>query len=103
MRYSSIVEYIWRGRIYVGLRGWNAIAIKQGLKAQVSEALSANRREKATYLLFLPLTCSFHTITRLNDIGFETDGSGGAMELEEEAAGIAQDGAHLITTPKRRC
>ena len=38
-------------------------------------------------------------VAALDDIGLEGDGAGAAVQLEEEAAGIAEDGAHLVASP----
>jgi hypothetical protein len=44
-----------------------------------------------TCLLLLPLLCRLDSITTLDDICLETDWTRSAMQLEEEAAGVAED------------
>jgi len=41
-------------------------------------------------------------VAALDDVGLEGDGARPAVQLEEEAAGVAQDGARLVTAPERR-
>lgn len=43
----------------------------------------------------------FDTVAALDDIGLERDGAWAAMQLEEQATGIAQDLASLIAPPER--
>ena len=62
--------------------------------------LGNEKARLATYLPLYALTCSFDAVTGLYNICFQADGSRRAMELEEEATGIAQDCAGLITTPE---
>lgn len=57
----------------------------------------------ATHLLF-----HFHArahgldaVATLDDIGLEGDGARPAVQLEKQAAGIAEDGAGFIATPER--
>lgn len=57
----------------------------------------------STYLL-LHLHARTHgldTIATLDDIGLERDWSRAAVQLEEQAAGIAEDGARFIASPER--
>lgn len=39
------------------------------------------------------------TVTALDHICLETDGTRATVQLEKEAASIAQDGTHLVATP----
>jgi hypothetical protein len=39
------------------------------------------------------------TVTALDDIGLEADGTRATVQLEEKAASVAQDGTHLVATP----
>lgn len=41
-------------------------------------------------------------IATLDDVCLERDGTGAAVQLEEEAAGVAEDGARLVAAPERR-
>lgn len=43
----------------------------------------------------------FDAVTRLDDVGFERDGASAAMELEKEAACIAEYLARLVAAPER--
>jgi hypothetical protein len=45
---------------------------------------------------------SLDAVAAFDDIGLEGDGSRAAVQLQEEAAGIAEDRARLIATPERR-
>lgn len=47
--------------------------------------------DSQAYLLATAVTPSLHTVAALDDIGLEGDGPRAAMELQEEATGIAQD------------
>lgn len=42
---------------------------------------------------------SLDAVAALDNVRLETDGTRAAMKLEEEAASIAQDRAHLVATP----
>lgn len=55
-----------------------------------------------THLALGALSSSFHPVATLDDIGLEADGAWTPVQLEEEAAGIAEDGAKLVPTPKGR-
>lgn len=54
-----------------------------------------------TCLSFLALRRTFDTIATFDHISLEADRSRTAVQLEEEAAGIAEDGANLIPPPQR--
>ena len=41
-----------------------------------------------------------NTIAALDDIGLERDGSRPAVQLQEEAAGIAENGTRLVASPE---
>lgn len=51
------------------------------------------------YFSLLPWCGSSYAVATLDDIGFQADGSRRAMELEEQAAGVAEDGAILVPSP----
>ena len=57
-----------------------------------------------TYLLLLGKIRSHRldTIAALNDIRLERDGTWAVVQLKEQTAGVAEDGARLIATPKWR-
>ena len=38
-------------------------------------------------------------IAAFDDVRLQRDGTRSAVELEEETAGVAKDGAHLVATP----
>ena len=40
-----------------------------------------------------------YAIPALDHVGLERDGAGPAVEFEEEAAGVAEDGARLVAPP----
>lgn len=42
-----------------------------------------------------------HAVAAFDDVGFEGDGTGFAVELEEEPARVAEDGAGFIAAPER--
>lgn len=44
----------------------------------------------------------FDAVPALDNIGLQRDRPWAAVQLEEETAGIAEDIAHLVTTPERR-
>jgi hypothetical protein len=54
------------------------------------------------YLLACARAASLDAVTALDDIGFERDRAWSAVQLQEEAAGVAQDRASLIASPERR-
>ena len=43
----------------------------------------------------------FHAVAAFDDVGFEGDGTGFSVELEEEPARVAEDGAGFIAAPER--
>lgn len=49
--------------------------------------------------LLLGAGSSLDAVAALDNVCLETDGTRTAMQLEEEAASIAQDRAHLVATP----
>jgi hypothetical protein len=52
-------------------------------------------------LLARTLTGGLDAIPALDDIGLEADGSRAAVELQEEATGIAENRAGLVAAPER--
>jgi hypothetical protein len=55
-----------------------------------------------SYLLAASRTARLDAVAALDDVRLERDGPWAAMQLQEEAAGIAQDGAGFIASPQRR-
>jgi hypothetical protein len=49
------------------------------------------------------VTRVFDAVTGFNDVGFKRDGTGFAVELEEETAGVAEDATGFVAAPKRSC
>ena len=47
--------------------------------------------------------CCLDAVSAFDDVGFETDGAGSAMEFEEEPAGVAEHGAEFISSPEWCC
>jgi hypothetical protein len=52
-----------------------------------------------TYLALRPLTSSFHSVAALDHIGLEAYRSRSSVELQEQAAGVAEHGAEFVPTP----
>jgi len=57
---------------------------------------------RGRYLLAAARSARLDAVAALDDIGLEGDGPGAAVQLEEEAAGIAEHGAGLVAAPERR-
>lgn len=55
----------------------------------------------SAYLLAHAGSASLDAVAALDDIGLERDGSRAAVQLQEEPAGVAEDGARFIATPER--
>jgi len=55
------------------------------------------------YLSLLALRRTFDTIATFDHVSLETDRSRAAVQLEEEAAGVAENRADLIPPPQRCC
>lgn len=82
------------GMRYVGVRRWEArpwlgVVLRTVGKITIAIVLARCLR-------------GLDAIARLDHIGLERDGSWAAVKFEEEAAGIAEDGAGLIAAPERR-
>jgi hypothetical protein len=54
------------------------------------------------YLSLCAGSASLDAVAALDDIGLERDGARAAVQLQEEAAGVAEDGARLIAAPEGR-
>lgn len=80
------------------------IPLEKGLFGAISKALHTET-SGFPYLSFLALCRTFDTIATFDHIGLEADGSRTAVQLEEEAASIAEDRANFIPPPQRcrRC
>jgi hypothetical protein len=52
------------------------------------------------YLLASSLTCDLDSITTLDDIGLEADGTWTAVEFQKKPTSIAQYGTALIASPQ---
>jgi hypothetical protein len=57
---------------------------------------------KIPYLLTATGPACLDAVAALDNIGLERDGAGSAVELQEQAAGVAQDRAGLIAAPEGR-
>ena len=79
---------------YVGMRRWEARA---GLGV-VLRAIG----EVAIAIVLAWCLRGLDAIARLYHVGLERDGSRAAVEFEEEATSVAEDGAGLVAAPERR-
>ena len=105
-RYAT-VDVVWMARgwkcLFRGVDGL-AVGVKEGLLSRsVSKDLTTSVLFRCIYLPLLPLRRGFDSIAALDNIGFETDRSGGAVQLEEQATGIAEYRTELIPAPKGCC
>ena len=57
----------------------------------------------AYLLLLLSEARSLDAVTGLDNVGLEAYRARATVQLEEEAAGVAEDGSDLIASPKRCC
>jgi len=57
----------------------------------------------AAYLFLWPLCRALDTVPALDDIGLEAYRPRSAVQLEEQAASIAEHRTQFISTPKRSC
>lgn len=81
------------GMRYVGMRRWEA-------RPWLGVVLRAVGKIAIAIVLARCLR-GLDAIARLDHVGLERDGSWAAVEFEEEAAGIAEDGAGLVAAPER--
>lgn len=74
-------------------------------KGELPVSVWVGGREAICFASLLACTrpASLDAVPALDDIGFEGDGSWAAVQLQEEAAGVAQDRSRLIAAPKRCC
>jgi len=82
--------------------------LRRGLELECPTATNPSvlrRRDarRASYPSPLTLACSLDPITTLDDICFEANGSRPIVQLEEQAASVAQNRARVIATPQRCC
>jgi hypothetical protein len=59
--------------------------------------------EVAIAVVFARCLRCLDAIARFDHVGLERDGTRAAVEFEEEAAGVAEDGAGLIAAPEGCC
>lgn len=78
---------------YVGVRRWEARPWLGVVLRAVGEIAIA--------IVLARCLRGLDAIARLDHVGLERDGSWAAVEFEEEAAGIAEDGAGLVAAPER--
>jgi hypothetical protein len=78
---------------YVGMRRWEARPWLGVVLRAVGEIAIA--------IVLARCLGSLDAIARLYHVGLERDGSWAAVEFEEEAAGVAEDGAGLVAAPER--
>lgn len=90
LRRVSLRSYV--GVRYVGVRRWEA-------RPWLGMVLRAIRKIAIAIVLARCLR-GLDAIARLDHVGLERDGPWAAVEFEEEAAGIAEDGAGLIAAPE---
>jgi hypothetical protein len=88
-RSSVGVRYIW-------VRCWEARA---GLGVVLMLVLRTIGGVAVAIVFARCLRC-LHAVARLDHVGLEGDGSWAAVEFEEEAAGVAEDGSGLIAAPE---
>ena len=70
---------------------------------QSTEISACTKPEQSgPYLLASTRPTRLDAVAALDDIGLEGDGSWTAMQLQEQAAGVAEDGAGFIAAPERR-
>jgi uncharacterized membrane protein YcjF (UPF0283 family) len=81
------------GVCYVGMRRWEARPWLGVVLRAVGEIAIA--------IVLARCLRGLDAIARLYHVGLERDGSWAAVELEEEAAGVAEDGAGLVAAPER--
>ena len=79
---------------YVGMRRWEARPWLGVVLRAVGEIAIA--------IVLARCLGSLDAIARLYHVGLERDGSGAAVEFEEEATSVAEDGAGLVAAPERR-
>ncbi len=77
---------------YVGVRRWEAWAWLRVVLRAVGEIAIA--------IVLARCLRGLDAIARLDHVGLERDGSWAAVEFEEEAAGVAEDGAGLVAAPE---
>ena len=80
------------GMSYVGVRRWKA-------RPRLGVILRAVG-EIAIAIVLARCLRGLDAISRLDHVGLERDGSWTAVEFEEEAAGVAEDGAGLVAAPE---
>jgi hypothetical protein len=78
---------------YVGVRCWEAgTGLRVGLRTIGRVAIA---------IMFARSLRGLDTVARLDHVGLERDGSWAAVELKEETAGVAENGAGLVAAPER--
>jgi hypothetical protein len=99
---SSLVEHIGIEETLVE----RLVTLTTGTGTQADRLSTTRPRKKeelATYFLLCILrsTRTLYAIATLDHVGLEAYRTWSAVEFEEEPAGIAQDGADLISSPER--
>lgn len=67
----------------------------------VQVSVYTDNKQSDPHLLASAGPTRLDAVAALDDIGLEGDGSWAAMQLQEQAAGVAQNGAGFITAPER--
>jgi hypothetical protein len=73
----------------------------RGIVVSMRQVCDAKRSDRVAHLL-LHLHIRAHSldaIAALDDIGLERNGSRATVQLEEQTAGVAKNGTHLVATP----
>jgi hypothetical protein len=78
---------------YVGVRCWEAGSWLGVILRAIGEISIA--------IVLARCLRGLDTIARLDHVGLERDGSWAAVELKEETAGVAENGAGLVAAPER--
>ena len=109
MAFGGMRPLMWFGWLGVGsassegLIGWPLASKSDFVTFSVSKTPMISVLSRCIYLPLLPLRRGFDSIATLDYIGFETDRSGSAVQLEEQPAGITEYRTELIPAPKGCC
>lgn len=74
-----------------GGKAWTRLGV--GVRGEVGGVAIA--------VVFARCLRGFDAVARFDHVGFERDGARSAVQFEEEAAGIAEDGAGFVASPER--
>lgn len=86
LRSDMGVRYVWVRRWEAG--AWLGVVLRAVGEVAIAIVLARCLR-------------GLDAIARLDHVGLERDGTWATVEFEEEAAGIAEDGAGLVAAPER--